>query len=117
MTRMMLRVAGLVVLFGSLSVATARADSRFSIHVGIGAPPVAVAPGPYGYDGYYARAPYPATSGSPATTPGIGGCRADGFRAGGTSRGAGINTISAGTNATAATGNVRAATGKRDRRR
>src|SRR6476646_9160499 len=54
MTRMMLRVAGLVVLFGSLSVAPARADSRFSIHVGIGAPPVAVAPGPYGYHGYYA---------------------------------------------------------------
>jgi len=59
MTRMMLRVAGLVVLFGALSVGTARADTRFSIHVGIGAPPVAVAPGPYGYDGYYAQAPYP----------------------------------------------------------
>ena len=52
MKRMMLRVAGLMVLFGALSVATAHADSRFSIHVGVGGP-VAVAPGPYGYDGYY----------------------------------------------------------------
>jgi len=58
MKRMMLRVAGLMVLFGALSVATARADSRFSVHVGIGAPPVVVAPGPYGYDGY-GQAPYP----------------------------------------------------------
>ena len=57
MTRMMLRVAGLMVLFGSLSVATARADSRFSVHVGIGAP-VVVAPGPYGYD-RYGQAPHP----------------------------------------------------------
>jgi len=59
MKHMMLRVAGLMVLFGALSVATAHADSRFSIHVGIGAPPVVVAPGPYGYDGYYGQAPYP----------------------------------------------------------
>jgi hypothetical protein len=57
MKHMMLRVVGLTVLFGALSVATARADSRFSIHVGIGAPPVVAAPGPYGYDGY--QAPYP----------------------------------------------------------
>ena len=56
MKRMMLRVAGLMVLFGALSVATADAETRFSIHVGIGAPPVVVAPGPYGYDG---QAPYP----------------------------------------------------------
>ena len=59
MKRMMLRVAGLAVVFGALSVATAHADTRFSIHVGIGAPPVVVAPGPYGYDGYYNQAPYP----------------------------------------------------------
>jgi hypothetical protein len=59
MKRMMLRVTGLMVLFGALSVATAHADSRFSIHVGIGAPPVVVAPGPYRYDGYYGPAPYP----------------------------------------------------------
>ena len=63
MKRMMLRVAGLMVLFGALTVGTAHADSRFSIHVGIGAPPVVVAPAPapYGYggydNGYYA--PYP----------------------------------------------------------
>ena len=59
MKRMMLRVAGLMVLFGSLTVATAHADSRFSIHVGIGAPPVVVAPGPYDYDDDYEQAPYP----------------------------------------------------------
>ena len=59
MRRTMLQVAGLVVLFGALSVATASADTRFSFHVGVGAPPVAVAPGPYGYDGYYTQAPYP----------------------------------------------------------
>jgi hypothetical protein len=58
MKHMMLRVAGLMVLFGALSVATARADSRFSIHVGTGAP-VVVAPNPYGYDGHYGQAPYP----------------------------------------------------------
>jgi hypothetical protein len=61
MKHMVLRVAGLMVLFGALSVATAHADTRFSIHVGVGAPPAVVAPGPYGYggydDGYYA--PYP----------------------------------------------------------
>ena len=34
----MLRVAGLMVLFGALSVATAQADTRFSIHVGVGGP-------------------------------------------------------------------------------
>jgi hypothetical protein len=48
MKRMMLRVAGLMVLFGALSVATAQADTRFSFHVGVGAP-VVVAPRPYGY--------------------------------------------------------------------
>jgi hypothetical protein len=58
MKRMMLRVAGLMVLFGALSVPAARADSRFSVHVGIGAP-VAVAPGPYGYGSYYGQASYP----------------------------------------------------------
>jgi len=58
MKRMILRVAGLMVLFGALSVATAHADTRFSFHVGVGTP-VAVAPGPYGYDGYYTQAPYP----------------------------------------------------------
>jgi hypothetical protein len=61
MKHMMLRVAGLMVLFGALSVATAHADTRFSIHVGVVAPPAVVAPGPSGYggydDGYYA--PYP----------------------------------------------------------
>ena len=57
MKRMMLRVTGLMVLVGGLSVATAQADSHFSIHVGVGAP-VAVAPGPYGY-GTYVQAPYP----------------------------------------------------------
>jgi WXXGXW repeat (2 copies) len=62
MKRMMLRVAGLMVLFGALSAATAHADTRFSVHVGVGvpvAPPVVVAPSPY-RDGYgYAPAPYP----------------------------------------------------------
>ena len=58
MKQTMLRVAGLMVLFGALSAGTAHADSRFSVHVGIGAPPVVVAPGPYGYD-YYGPAPYP----------------------------------------------------------
>jgi hypothetical protein len=60
MKRMMLRVAGLMVLFGALSVATAHADTRFSVHVGVGvpvAPPVVVAPSPYRYA--YAPAPYP----------------------------------------------------------
>jgi hypothetical protein len=59
MKRMMLRVAGLMVLFGALSVATAHADTRFSIHVGVGAPaapPVVVAPRSYGYA---TPAPYP----------------------------------------------------------
>jgi hypothetical protein len=62
MKRMMLRVASLMVLFGALSVATAHADTRFSVHVGVGvpvAPPVVVAPSPYGYGYGYARAPYP----------------------------------------------------------
>jgi hypothetical protein len=58
MKQTILRVAGLLVLFGALSVSTAHADSRFSVHVGIGAPPVVVTPGPYGY-GYYGPAPYP----------------------------------------------------------
>ena len=80
MKRMMLRVAGLMVLFGALSVATARADSRFSVHVGIGAP-VAVAPGPYGYAGTTARLRTLATSGSPATTSATGGWLAAGSRA------------------------------------
>jgi WXXGXW repeat (2 copies) len=59
MKRMTLRVAGLMVLFGALSVATAHADTRFSIHVGVGAPvapPVVVAPRPYAYA---APVPYP----------------------------------------------------------
>ena len=59
MKRMMLRVAGLMVLFGALSAATAHADTRFSIHVGVGAPPVVVAPRPYGGYGYATPAPYP----------------------------------------------------------
>lgn len=62
MKRTMLRVAFLAVLFVAFGVATAHADSRFSIHVGVGAPagPVAVAPPPYPYGGYYyAPAPYP----------------------------------------------------------
>ena len=59
MRNTMLRVAGLLVLFGALNVSTAHADSRFSIHIGIGAPPVVVAPGPYGYDDDYRQAPYP----------------------------------------------------------
>ncbi len=70
MKRMLVRVAGLMVVFGALSVATARADSHFSIHVGVGvpvapvvvAPPVAVAPAPYpypAYPAYYGPAPYP----------------------------------------------------------
>jgi len=61
MKRMMLRVAGVMVLFGALSAGTAHADTRFSIHVGVGAPmapPVVVAPRPYGY-GYATPAPYP----------------------------------------------------------
>ena len=57
MKRMMLRVAGLVVLFGALSVATAHADTRFSFHVGVGVP-VAVAPAPYPYGAYAAPSPY-----------------------------------------------------------
>jgi hypothetical protein len=52
MKRMMLRVAGLMVLFGALSAPTARADTRFSIHVGVGAPV-------HGGYGYAAPAPYP----------------------------------------------------------
>jgi hypothetical protein len=72
MKRLLLRVAGLMVVFGALSVATAHADSHFSVHVGIGvgvpvapvvvAPPVAVAPAPYpypAYRAYYGPAPYP----------------------------------------------------------
>ena len=57
MKRTLLRVAGLMVVFGALSVAPARADSHFSVHVGVGvgvpvgpvvvAPRVVVAPGPY----------------------------------------------------------------------
>ena len=97
MKRMMLRVAGLVVLFGALSVATAHADTRFSIHVGIGAPPVVVAPGPYGYDGYYSQAPYPGYVWQPGYYVGYRWVPGGGFRAGGTSSGTGINTISAGT--------------------
>jgi len=58
MKHMMLRAAGLMVLFGALNAAPAHADSHFSVHVGVGAPPVVVAPGPYGYDGYYRQAPY-----------------------------------------------------------
>jgi hypothetical protein len=62
MKRTVLRVTFLAVLFVAFGVATAHADSRFSIHVGVGAPagPVAVAPPPYPYGGYYyAPAPYP----------------------------------------------------------
>jgi hypothetical protein len=64
MNRTMLRVAFLAVLFVAFGVATAHADTRFSIHVGVGAPvmpaPVVVAPPPYPYGGYYyAPAPYP----------------------------------------------------------
>jgi hypothetical protein len=62
MKRTMLRVAFLAVLFVAFGVATGHADTRFSIHVGVGAPagPVVVAPPPYPYGGYYyAPAPYP----------------------------------------------------------
>ena len=72
MKRMLLRVAGLMVVFGALSVAPARADSHFSVHVGVGvgvpvgpvvvAPRVVVAPAPYpypAYPAYYGPAPYP----------------------------------------------------------
>jgi hypothetical protein len=64
MNRTMLRVAFLAVLFVAFGVATAHADTRFSIHVGVGAPvapaPVVVAPPPYPYGGYYyAPAAYP----------------------------------------------------------
>ncbi len=69
MKRMLLRVAGLMVAFGMLSVATARADSHFSVHVGVGvgvpigpvvvAPPVVVARAPYPYPAYYGPAGYP----------------------------------------------------------
>ena len=64
MKRMMLRVAGLTVLFGALSVTAVQADTRFSIHVGVGAPvvapPVVVAPNPYSYgDGYAGPVAYP----------------------------------------------------------
>jgi len=69
MKRLLLRVAGLMVVFGALSVATAQADSHFSVHIGVGVPvapvvvgpPVAVAPAyPYpAYRAYYRPAPYP----------------------------------------------------------
>jgi len=72
MKRTLLRVAGLMVVFGALSVAPARADSHFSVHVGVGvgvpvgpvvvAPRVVVAPAPYpypAYPAYYGPAPYP----------------------------------------------------------
>jgi hypothetical protein len=72
MKRMLVRVAGLMVAFGALSVATAQAGPHFSVQVGVGvgvpvapvvvAPPVAVAPAPYpypAYPAYYAPAPYP----------------------------------------------------------
>lgn len=57
MVRTALRIAGLAVFVAAFHVPTASADSRFSLHVGIGnpAPPVVVAPltaSPYG-DGYY----------------------------------------------------------------
>ena len=46
MKRMLLRVAGLTVVVCALSVATAQAQSHFSVHVGVGVPvgPVVVAP-------------------------------------------------------------------------
>src|SRR6476646_3022047 len=69
MKRMLLRVAGLTVVVCALSVATAQAQSHFSVHVGVGVPvgPVVVAPRvavgaayPYpAYPAYYGPAPYP----------------------------------------------------------
>jgi len=65
MGRTLLRIAGLAVLFAALHAPAAHADTRFSFHVGVGAPvyappPVVVAPrapvvaAPYGYyDGFY----------------------------------------------------------------
>jgi hypothetical protein len=49
MGRTLLRIAGLAVLFGALRVPAAQADTRFSLHVGVGTPypPVVVAPRPY----------------------------------------------------------------------
>ena len=118
MKRMMLRVTGLMVLFGALSVATAHADSRFSVHVGVGAPPVVVAPGPYGY-GAYVQAPYPGYVWQPGYYVGspLGGGRVGAARDG-TSSGAGIDATGvATTSATAGTGSMIAANWERGRRR
>ena len=65
MKRLLVRVAGLMVVFGALSVTTARAQSHFSVHVGVGvpiapvvvAPRVAVAPAPYPYPAYHPPPP------------------------------------------------------------
>jgi hypothetical protein len=67
MKRMLLRVAGLMVLFSAVGVVAAQADTHVSVQVGIGVPvapvvvaPRVVAPVPYpAYGPYYGPAPYP----------------------------------------------------------
>jgi hypothetical protein len=69
MKRMLLRVAGLMVLLSAVGVVAAQADTHVSVQVGIGVPvaPVVVAPRvvpvapvPYpAYGPYYGPAPYP----------------------------------------------------------